>query len=115
MSADWKGHERDVARLLGLDQTTSSGNRFHDPGDVVDRSHSLNNDFAIIADCKCTEKLSATVKLIVLNEWRERAAEMGKRFIMPLRFWPRGANRPSDFVLVPLDDFAELLHKAGVT
>ena len=47
-----------------------------------------------------------------LTEWLVKAGEFGKRFIMPLRFWPKDHLKPQDFVLLSLNDFAELYEKA---
>jgi hypothetical protein len=113
MKHAWQEHEAHVNALLGLDATVHSGNRWHDQGDGVDRSHPSQNSFALIADCKCTGSKSISIKSAFLKDWCTKAAEMGKRFIMPIRFdSPIGIDAPQDYVLLSLDDFVELLEKS---
>ena len=56
-----------------------------------------------------TDHVSKSIRLAELQQWSRKAQEFGKRFIMPIRFWPRGQQGPHDYVLLSLDDFAELL------
>ena len=109
----WQAHEEYVQKLLGLDSTICSGNKFHDPGDGVDRSHPSQNSFALIVDAKCTTAKSFSVKSEFLKEWEEKAAMLGKRFAMPIRFESiTDLNSRQDYVLLSLNDFAELLELA---
>jgi len=105
----WKQHEKDIQEILGLDSTICSGNKFHDPGDAVDNDR--ESIFPIVAECKFTEGKSFSVSSKALSQWADKAAEMGKRFIMPVRLSPRGSN-PQDYVVIGLHDFAELLEMA---
>ena len=42
-----------------------------------------------------------------------KAGEMGKRFAMPIRFESLNVkDQPEDYILLSLNDFAELLEKA---
>ncbi len=109
----WQQFETHVQTLLGLSSTKASGSLFHDPGDGIDHGHYSDNDFALIVDCKLTEKDSFRIKRIDLLNWKIRAAEMGKRFALPIRFFK--PHRTDDFVVLSLDDFAELLYKVGET
>lgn len=108
----WAAHEIYVQEVLSLSPTINSGNQFHDPGDGVDREHPSEKLFPLIVDAKYTERLSFSVKYTILSEWWQRAAEMGKRFAMPIRFFPKFTVEPIDYILLSLDDFAELLDKA---
>lgn len=108
----WVAHETYVQEVLGLSPTICSGNQFHDPGDGMDRDHPSQKFFPLIVDAKYTERQSFSIKYTVLTEWWFRAAEMGKRFAMPIRFFPKWTVEPIDFVLLSLDDFAELLDRA---
>jgi hypothetical protein len=103
----WQVHEEYVQNLLGLDSTICSGNKFYDPGDGVDREHPSQKAFPLIIDAKCTKAKSYSVKAEFLKEWEEKAAMLGKRFAMPIRFEPS-----QDYVLLTLNDFAELLELA---
>lgn len=108
----WQAHEGHVQKLLNLDSTICSGNKFYDPGDGVDRSHPRQNSFALIIDAKCTTAKSFSLKLDVLKEWEEKAYAWGKRFAMPIRFENPVNDRVTDYILLPLNDFAELLELA---
>lgn len=98
----WQRHEREVADILGLRRTITSGNKWYDPGDGTSRGR-----FPLYVDCKCTEKGSFSLKLDTLNDLQFRAAEMGRRLILPVRFHPDVG--PQDYVVIGLHDFAELL------
>lgn len=108
----WQRHERDVAELLGLKLTTSSGNQFYDPGDAVDYSPLRDNDFALFADAKYTEKKSMALNAQVLRSLTEIARIVGKRPIMPVRFF-KTPDQAEDYVVMRLDDFAELMGKSN--
>jgi hypothetical protein len=105
----WQAHEEYVQKLLNLDSTICSGNKFYDPGDGVDRSHPSKNSFALIVDAKCTTAKSFSVKSEFLLEWEEKAAVLGKRFAMPIRFENLIGAEKQDYILLTLNDFAELL------
>lgn len=108
----WQEHEAHIQKVLGLDSTVASGAKFHDIGDAVDRSHPSESDFRLLADAKYTEKGSYSVNLKFLRQMTDKAVELGKRFILPIRLWPTTEQLPHDYVVVSLDDFAELLEKA---
>ena len=65
-----------------------------------------------MADAKFTEKGSYSVNLKFLRQMTDKAMEVGKRFILPIRLWPNTEQLPHDYVVVSLDDFAELLEKS---
>lgn len=108
----WQEHEAYIQKVLGLDSTAASGAKFHDPGDAVDHRHPSKSDFRIMADAKFTEKGSYSVNLKFLRQMTDKAVELGKRFILPIRLWPNTEQLPHDYVVVSLDDFAELLEKS---
>jgi len=112
MLPGWKAHEAHIQDLLGLDSTPASGAKWQAVGDAVDNRHPSETVFPLIADAKCTEQKSFSLRAADLGSWVDRAQELGKRFIMPIRFWPRGAYGPRDYVVLTLDDFAELLEMA---
>ena len=102
-----------MQRLLGLSPTITSGNKWHDPGDGVDRGHYTETTSPLISDCKSTIHRSYSVKLDDLEEWAYKADEMGKRFAMPIRFHPKPfVAPPTDVILLGLNDFVELLTMA---
>jgi hypothetical protein len=110
MRGGWQQHEADMAKLFGARKTITSGNKFYDPGDVVSSS---NETFPIFADCKYTEHSSMSIKLLTLRDLTEKAASLGKRFIMPIRYHVKAEGNDEDFVLLSAHDFAELLRLAN--
>lgn len=109
----WQAHEKHVQELLGLDSTPGSGNQFNAPGDAVDHRHPRESSFPVLADCKYTEKGSYSVNHHFMAQQSDAAAAIGRRFVMPIRFYHRGALAPDDYVVMGLDDFAELLERAS--
>jgi len=104
----WEHHVQDV---LGLSSTPASGARWHDVGDAVDNDR--DSVFPLLADAKYTDsKLSYSIGHKFWTQWQQRAAEAGKRFILPIRIHPHGKGVPADVVAIGLDDFAELLELA---
>lgn len=108
----WQEFEHHTQRLLALDSTIASGNKFYDPGDGVNNQRIDQHPFPMIIDCKYTMNASMSLKVLLLTEWQQRAGEMGKRFVMPIRFDSRAVGSPQDYALLGLDDFAELLGMA---
>ena len=103
-------HEAYVQKLLGLSSTISSGNKWHDPSDGIDRRHYSETDFAFAVDCKCTETYGFRLTRRTLRDWVNKAALLGKRFAMPIRFVYEDGN-VEDYVLLTLNDFAEMLEE----
>lgn len=104
----WQRHERELQEALGLNSTIASGNQFNDPGDGS-TGHNRLNPIPIIIDCKCTEKKSYSLNSEMLSEWLQRAAELGKMFMLPVRFVN---SDPQDYVVLQLDDLLLLLELA---
>jgi len=115
MSEGWERWEAEVASILALDRTISSGNRFHDPGDAVTRDRS--DPYPLYADAKYTTKASFSLRSSELRDYGEIAAGLGKRFILPVRFGnqPRRTSTcphlvgDNDYVVLTFHDFVELL------
>lgn len=108
MEPSWREFERDVQELLGLDSTPASGSQFYAPGDAVDNRHVRQSQFAILADCKITEKGSFTLNRQFLAHQVEGAVELGKRFMLPVRF-THDDTKGEDYALMTLNDIAELV------
>lgn len=107
MYRGWKTFERHVQEVLGLSATITSGNKWYDPGDAVSRDR--KHPFSLYADAKYTEHFGLFLQLKMLHDLTERAADQGKRMVMPIRFWPKGIVSPDDYVVLSLHDFAELM------
>ena len=105
----WAAWEAYINRLLGLDFTVASGNQAHDPGDGVDRRHHRETDYALMADAKYTERKSFSVSAKLMGQYVRRAAESGKRFVLPVRLVDSGTKEVHDYIVVPLQDYAALL------
>lgn len=105
----WEYWENEVNEALGLSSTAGSGSQACDPGDGTDRRHHMVTDYAIQTDAKFTEGLSFPVNAKKLNQWCDRALAQGKRFILPVRIWQRGTRQPSDYVVVPWQDYLMLV------
>lgn len=103
----WQAFERYIQQVLGLDSTISSGSKFYDPGDAVTRGRKA--PFPLFCDAKYTEYSSRPLKLRELRDYSGRAAELGKRMVLAVRFWPQGDVEPQDYAVIGLHDFAELL------
>ncbi|QIG58367.1 holliday junction resolvase [Gordonia phage Skog] len=109
---EWQKFEDHVNETLGLERTAASGSQWHSPGDGVDNTHYDDSDFLVMADAKYTENRTFTLSSKFLGDYEMRAAEAGKRFVLPIRFANRRERVKKDFVVLSLDDFAELLTKA---
>lgn len=107
-SPSWATWERDVQQALALDPTPASGALWHAMGDAIDTHHPEETFFPVIADAKFTERFSYSITQKLWHRWQVTAAEMGKRFILPVRIHPRGQHAATDLVVLSLDDFAEL-------
>lgn len=97
----WQDWEAEVARDLNLSLTICSGNKAHDPGDAVSRGR--GHGWPLYADCKTTVRGSYSLKATELAQHVERAADLGKRFVLPLRF-----VGVADYAVVTYNDFQEL-------
>jgi hypothetical protein len=107
----WIAFEQHANDVLGLRATVASGNKWHDPGDGVDPRHYTETDFAIQIDAKYTEAGSFYLNAAKMYQWCQRAQGLGKRFALAVRFMPKWVDQPEDYVILRLDDFAELLSK----
>lgn len=108
---NWREWEQQAAWELGLELTIASGNKFFDPFDAVSRTP--NDPFPLAVDCKLTARGSFSLKAKELGQYRRRAAEEGKRLVVPLRFWTPD-NPPEDYAVLGFHDFVELMDRARV-
>ena len=106
---DWQAHESEVAELLGIDTTVSSGNKFYDISDAVTRGHALDDRVQFMADMKATIRKTFRLDRDFLHEYRERAILRSKIFLLPVRFENPETKYREDWILVHANDFSELL------
>lgn len=102
-------HERALAESFSARKTTSSGNQWHDQGDVRNK-HDL--PFAFCLDGKSTLGKSITVTLEMIAKIREQA--QGERPGFGLRWYGTTDLKTvlEDFVLLQLADVEEMLSAA---
>lgn len=105
----WEAWERYVNTALRLDSTIASGSQAHDPGDGVDRRHHSETGYALMADAKYTERKSFSLSAKLMGQYVRRAAEMGKRFVLPVRLVDTTTKEAHDYIVVPLQDYVVLL------
>lgn len=102
---NWQRWEQEAADALGLSLTVASGSKFFDPFDATSRGR--DDPFPLAVDCKLTERASFSLKAKELRQYRKRAAEEGKRLVVPIRFWVPTLT-PEDYVVMGFHDFVEL-------
>lgn len=107
----WEVWESDVQSRLDLRGTISSGNKFYDPSDGVDKLDHTESDFRLMVDAKCTKNPTYRVGYKQLAQWVEKSQSMGFRFALPIRLLNGEAEKNTDYVVCTLDDFAELLER----
>lgn len=109
MKQHFRAHETTVCDLLDLSPTVASGSQWHDLGDGVERNS--YSHWPIMMDAKCTVQKSYSIQRGWFKQQVDRATIAGKRFILPLRFVDENSQH-DDYVVMPLDDYAELLDAA---
>lgn len=103
----WNVWEAEVNDALGLTSTSGSGSQWHDKGD----GYTDDDVYPLQVDAKYTEAVSLSVNAKKIGQWAKQAAESGRNFALPIRFWSRGALHPDDYVVIPFDDYVELVKK----
>lgn len=102
-------HEGHVAKLLGGHRSKASGSQWTDQADG--RTDHTEQEFAFAWDCKSTLAKSHTITTEMLDKLEEQA--QGERPMMPLRWYADDSLREwRDWVLILLDDAAEMIHEA---
>jgi hypothetical protein len=99
--ADWKRHEREIAERAGERQVPGSGNQLGSPGDTV--------GLHFLRDGKATTKAGMSLKAEWLRKIVEQALRLGKTPVLELRFEGAEIPVPKDWVLLPAEDFQEIL------
>jgi hypothetical protein len=115
----WFHWETDVQSALDLNAMPGSGNQWHAPSDGTTVGHWTETRWPIMVDCKHTTQKSFSVARKVMDQWVKQAMGSGKRFALPIRFEDENDTHAtrSDYVVIPMDDYAELvkLHREGIT
>lgn len=101
----WEQFERKVQELLDLRPVPGSGNQWHDISDGVSRPE---DPYKLMVDCKYTQRPNYGLLAPFLEQWLDKATELGYHFAMPVHM-EGGRPRTKEWVVVPLDDYAELV------
>jgi len=102
--ADWKQHEKDIAKRSGGRQQPGSGNKPGRPGDVVDT--------LCLRDGKATRSgKSISVSASILATITGQALALGKIPVVEVRLESAEPPVPTDWVCLPAQDFQQLLER----
>ena len=105
---EWARFEEAVNQKLGLDATAASGATWKDKGDGSTRDN-YEETWPLMVDAKTTEKGSFSLKAKFLDDMKRVALQDGKTFALPLKFTQEASQ--SEWVVVPLDDYAYLVER----
>lgn len=100
---EWRKFELEMQEKLGLHDTVASGSQWNDPGDGK-TGHYSTAPIGIIMDAKTTDNKSFSLVSDFLDDWKQRADELGKTFLLPVRFNGRGT-----WIVLEEEDFMALL------
>lgn len=100
--ADSRKHERDIAERAGERQVSGSGNQPGRPGDTMGSR--------FLRDGKATRGAGTTIQAEWLRKIVEQALRMGRTPVIEIRLEGAEIPVPKDWVLLPSEDFEELLH-----
>lgn len=106
----WEQFEHEVQKLLGLRSTPGSGNQWHDVSDGVSK---VEDPYKLMVDCKFTESKTFRLDGKVLQDWWDKATELGYYFALPVRL-DGSSGRHKEWVVVHLDDYAELVESIRI-
>lgn len=104
--ANWKKHEKDIARRSGDRQVAGSGNQPGRPGDVMGPR--------FIRDGKATKYKSIAVTSKQMKTLVQQGLDMGRIPVFEIRLETATPPVPTDWILLPAPDFQEIIEKAGL-
>jgi len=103
--ADWKKHEKDIAKRSGAKRVAGSGNQPGKPGDI------RGNKF--LREAKATKKDSISLRGKWLRKITEEALAVGRTPLVEVRLEDAQFPCPTDWVLIPAMDFQALVEQDG--
>lgn len=106
----WERFEQACNVKLGLDGTAASGATWKDKGDGSTRNN-YDEVWPLLVDAKTTEKASFSLKAKFLEDMKRVALQDGKTFALPLKFLTEDGPRFTEWVVLPLDDYAYLIEE----
>jgi len=99
--ANWKKHEKDIAKRSGDRQVSGSGNKPGRPGDVMGGK--------LLREAKATKRPSITVSPKWMKKLILEALRMNKIPVFEIRIEGAEVPVPKDWVLMPAQDFQDIL------
>jgi hypothetical protein len=105
--ANWKQHEKDIAKRSGDRQVAGSGNQPGKPGDVSGTKY--------LRDGKATVGAGITLQANFFRKLVAESLAMGKVPVIEIRLEGAVIPVPRDWVCLPASDFEELVTDAWQT
>jgi hypothetical protein len=103
LGVDWNKHENDVAKRSGGRRRAASGAAPGKPADTVDQK--------FLRECKSTKGAGMSIKGDWLRKIVQQALPRGITPLMELRFDGQEAPTPTDWVMIPAQEFEILLER----
>ncbi len=100
---DWNKHESDVAKRSGGRRRAASGAAPGKPADTIDQS--------FLRECKATKGAGMTIQGKWLSKIVGEALPRSQTPLLELRFDGQEAPTPTDWVLIPAQEFEILLER----
>jgi hypothetical protein len=105
VQADWRKHEKDIAKRSGGSRVAGSGNQPGKPGDV--------RGTKFLRDGKATVRKNISISAKVLRKIVEEALALGRTPVIEVRLEGAEFPCPSDWVILPAIDFQAITEKHG--
>ena len=102
-AVDWKKHENDVAKRSGGHRRAASGAAPGKPADTIDQVY--------LRECKSTKGRGMTINGEWLSKIVQQALPRCQTPLIELRFDGQEAPTPTDWVLIPAQEFEILLER----
>lgn len=100
---DWRDHEDTVAKRSGGRRRAASGAAPGKPADTVDQE--------FLRECKATKGAGITIKGDWLKKIVQQSLPRGMTPLVELRVMGQEAPTPTDWVLIPAQEFEILLER----
>jgi Holliday junction resolvase len=113
--ADWKKHEADVEKRTGDRRSRSSGAGHGKTGQTRRRgSVNVGDNMGTkrLRECKATKGRTISVKCDWLDQLITQSLNMGRDPVLEIRMEGATLPTPTDWVMIPADDYEELLERA---
>ena len=105
LGVDWNKHESDVAKRSGGKRRAASGAAPGKPADTVDQVY--------LRECKATKGAGMSINGVWLAKIVREAMPRGMTPLIELRFAGQEPPTPTDWVMIPAQEFEILLERLG--